>query len=417
MATDTADAPSLDRPHDAIGAVRARVEPGGPPPGYVGRHVCSVAYTHYRSDPRVRREAEALRWRGDHVTVLALHEAGSPLVDDVDGVTVIGLPVERHRSHDVGGYLTSYGRFFARAAAHLTRHPRRYAFVHVHSLPEAMVFAAFAPKLARRPVVLDVHDLSTEVYASRIGTVPAFVRWAERLSLRFADRVVTVHDDYRDRIIARGVRRDAVTVVLNTPDDRVFPLLEPVTPKRPPTLIYHGTIVERYGLGVAVRAMAEVRHRIPGVRLELIGGGDFRPELARLVAELELEESVHLSEGSLPVDAIPDLVRAADVGVVPFVDDPFTRAILPTKLLEYVRMGRPVIVSRNPVIERYFGDEDVYFVEPGDVSGVALAIEQINADPTEAAQRATRAQRFFDEHAWPSVRANFLALTDEVAPR
>jgi glycosyltransferase involved in cell wall biosynthesis len=379
--------------------------------------VCSVAYTHYRSDPRVRREAEALRWNGDDVTVLALREPGCASIADVEGVSVVGLPVDRHRGDGVQQYLVSYAHFFAHAARHLTRHPRAYDLIHVHSLPEAMVFAALAPKLVGRPVVLDVHDLSTEVFMSRRGSSPGPVRWAERLSLAFADRVVTVHDDYRQRITDRGVPPGKTAVVLNTPDDTLFPLLPAGVPHRPPTLIYHGTLVERYGLEVLLRALAGVRRRVAGVRLQLVGDGDFRPRVAQLAAELNLADAIDLSPGAVPVECIPPRIAAADVGVVPFIDDPFTRAILPTKLLEYVRMGKPVIVSRNPVVERYFTDDEVFFVKPGDVDAIVDAIERIVADPERAAQRAQRAQRFFDEHDWPAVRARFLSLVDEVLVR
>ena len=382
-----------------------------------GRRVCSVAYTHYRSDPRVRREAEALTEQGDSVTVLALRESGRPSVDLVDRVRVVGFPVERHRGDGLLGYATSYGRFFIRAAAHLTRRPRQYDLVHVHSLPEAMVFTALAPKLGGRPVLLDVHDLSTEVFASRHGSVPAAVRVAERLALGFADHIVTVHDDYRARITARGVEEGEITVVLNTPDDRRFPLRKPPVPRRPPTLIYHGTFVARYGLAVALQALATAHDRMPGVRLDLVGDGDFRPEIERLIVELDLSGCVELSPGVVPVDHIPARIEAADIGLVPFLDDTFTRSILPTKLLEYVRMGLPVIVSRNPVVERYFTDDQVFFVDPGDAGQVAAAIEAIADDPGAAARRAQEAQQFFVEDGWPVARKRFLAMIDELVGR
>jgi glycosyltransferase involved in cell wall biosynthesis len=382
-------------------------------PGH-DRHVCSVAYTHYRSDPRVRREAEALAARGDSVTVLALRERGRPAVDIVEGVRVVGFQIERHRGDSLLRYATGYGRFFARAAAHLTRRPHRYDLIHVHSLPEAMVFAALAPKLGGRPVLLDVHDLSTEVFASRRGRAPAPIRVAERLALGFADRVVTVHDDYRDRIADRGVDRRGISVVLNTPDDRRFPLREPTIPRLAPTLIYHGTFVARYGLSVAVHAVAALRDRVPGLKLALLGDGDLRPDIARLVVELGLAGCVEMSAGVVPIDDVPARIAAADIGIVPFLDDEFTRAILPTKLLEYVRMGIPVVVSRNPVIERYFTDDDVFFVEPGRVDDIVTAVEQIVADPEDAARRARRAQRFFADEGWPVARERFLAMVDEM---
>jgi glycosyltransferase involved in cell wall biosynthesis len=379
--------------------------------------ICSVAYTHYRSDPRVRREAEALAQRGDSVTVLALREQGRPHTEVVDGVRVIGFPISRHRGQGQARYVTSYAQFFGRVAAHLTRRPRSYDLIHVHSLPEAMVFAAVAPKFSGRSVLLDVHDLSTEVFASRYGSVPATVRVAERLALAFADRVVTVHDDYRERISERGVDRRDITVVLNSPDDRRFPLRQPTIPNRPPRLIYHGTFVARYGLAVALQALEVVRHRVPGVRLELIGDGDFRTEITRLIRELDLDGSVELSAGVLPVDEVAARIESADIGLVPFIDDTFTRSILPTKLLEYVRMGVPAIVSRNPVVERYFSDDDVFFVEPGNAADIVAAIERITDDPAGAARRARRAQRFFAVEGWPTARRRFLATVDEMIGR
>lgn len=382
-------------------------------PSVVERY-CAVAYTHYRSDPRVRREAEAMRDRGAHVTVIALGASGRATTDEVGGVTVIGLPVERYRGDGLRNYVRSYASFFTRAAVLLSRRPRLFDLIHVHSLPEAMVFAALVPKLAGCPVVLDVHDLSSEVMASRRGSAPRAVRFAERMSLRFADRVVTVHDQYRDKIVARGVRPASIQVVLNTPDDQLFPLLAPVAPARPPRLIHHGTLVERYGLQVALEAVAQVQRTVPGCELTIVGDGDDRPTIERRRTELGLDDIVQLSDGMVPIDEIPAMIRLADVGIVPFTDDPFTRSILPTKLIEYVRMGRPTIVSRNAVIESYFDDEQVYFVEPGNVGDIVAAIESIDADPAEAARRATNAQRFFDTEGWPMARERLWSLFDEV---
>lgn len=382
------------------------------PEGGPIRRYCAVAYTHYRSDPRVRREAEAVRDLGADVTVIALREEGRPQVDDVDGVRVVGQPGTRHRGDQLRGYARAYGDFFARATAHLTRRPRHWDLVHVHGLPEALAFAAIAPKLAGVPVILDVGDLSTEVVHSRIGSTPRTVAALERWALRFSDKVITVHEPYRDLVAERGVEAGSIVVVLNTPDDRRFPLLEPVVPADPPRLIHHGTLVKRYGLDVVLRAVAAARRDVPGIRLDVIGDGDYRPDLVRLIDELDLADTVDLSPGAIPLEQVPDRIRAAHIGVVPFLDDRFTRAILPTKLLEYVRMGRPAIVSRNPVIERYFDDDDVHFVEPGDVTAVVDAIVRIVADPHDAAKRATRAQRFFEREGWPVARERLCAALE-----
>jgi glycosyltransferase involved in cell wall biosynthesis len=382
------------------------------------RAVCSVAYTHYRSDPRVRREAEALADRGDNVTVVALQREGEPSEQQIGNVRVIGLPITRYRGNGARGYLMSYGAFFVRASAYLARHCRQYDVVHVHSIPEAMVFAAVIPDIAGASVVLDVHDLSSEAYASRFGRTPRPVAIAERLSLKYADAVVTVHDRYRQMIIERGVRPDKVTVVHNTPDERLFPMHAPSWPEGEGfRIVYHGALLRRYGLETAVRAVAELRDRIPGLTFEIYGDGDFRADLVLLIDELGLQGTVKLSEGAVPLDEIPQAVAGAHVGVVPFLPERFTETILPTKLLEYVRLGIPVVVARNPVIEGYFDEKAVHFVSPGAVDDLVKAIEAIHGDPHSAIAGAVRAQEFFDRYSWERDRRRLFEIMDEVAKR
>src|SRR5207244_10113657 len=90
------------------------------------RRICSVAYTHYLSDPRVRREMEALADRGDDVTVLALQREGEPAEQVFGGVRIVGLPVARYRGTGTRAYLKSYADFFWRAFKYLARHRRRF---------------------------------------------------------------------------------------------------------------------------------------------------------------------------------------------------------------------------------------------------------------------------------------------------
>jgi glycosyltransferase involved in cell wall biosynthesis len=384
------------------------------------RRICAVAYTDYASDPRVRREAEALAARGDEVTVLALRREDDPAEETISGVHVVHLPVRRYRGAGVKGYLKGYASFFLKAAGYLAKHARSFDLVHAHSMPEAIVFAGIIPRMLGRKALLDVHDLSTEAYQSRVGKPPAPIKWGERAALRYASHVVTVHERYREMIIERGVRPSKVSVVLNVPDDALFgPIRPPVKRARGSTLrlVHHGTWVRRYGLELAVRAVAEARKAIPDVRFDVYGDGDLRPELSKLVAELGVTDVVSLSPGPVPVDQIGNAIQGAHAGIVPNLPDPFTVNILPTKMLEYVRLGIPVIVSRNPVIEHYFSDDMVTFVPPGDLDALTRAIEGIAADPEAAADRADRAQRFFVEHSWSRYREEFCSLVDRMATR
>jgi hypothetical protein len=112
-----------------------------------------VVVSEYESDPRVRRQAEALAARGDEVTVVALSTPGRPAVDTLDGVRVVHLPTRKYRGGSVKAYLSLYGGFGARATAWLARRPRAFDLVQAHSMPEALVFAGAVQRLFRIPLL------------------------------------------------------------------------------------------------------------------------------------------------------------------------------------------------------------------------------------------------------------------------
>ncbi len=115
-------------------------------------------------------------------------------------------------------------------------------------------------------------------------------------------------------------------------------------------------------------------------------------------------KGVRIAPQPTPVEEIPARLAEADLGVVPTLRDDFTELLLPVKLLEYVHMGLPVVASRLPVIERYFGD-DVLLAEPGDAASIAAAIEGVRADPVAAADaRRARLQAAGEDRVAPAAR-------------
>ena len=76
-------------------------------------------------------------------------------------------PVRKYRGDSAKSYLSLYGGFFAYAAAWMARRPRAFDLVHSHTMPEALVFAAALQRMGRVPVLLDVHDLTERLFASK----------------------------------------------------------------------------------------------------------------------------------------------------------------------------------------------------------------------------------------------------------
>jgi glycosyltransferase involved in cell wall biosynthesis len=379
-----------------------------------------LTVSQYESDPRVRRQAEALVARGDQVTVLALHAEGRPAVDMVDGVQVVHLPTRKYRGDSARAYLSLYGGFAARAAAWFSRRPREFDLVQAHSMPEALVFAAMVPRIARVPVLLDVHDLSSQLFSSKFAehrAMMAVLKMSERASLRFATEVLTVHEPYA--VMLRQWTRRPVTVVMNCPDERLFgkPHWRNWDPAQDVVFSYHGLIAPRHGLPQAVRALADVRDELPGARLQVRGSGDGLDDLAVLVRELGLEGAVDLPTRLLALPEIVDALENVHIGLVPSQLDPWTDAVLPTKLLEYAALGIPVITFRNPVIERYFPSDSVTYVDPANPANLRTAMLDLARNPEKARAQADRATEVMGELGWDAQKRTYFEVVDRLVAR
>src|SRR5262249_27780149 len=152
---------------------------------------------------------------------------------------------------------------------------RSYEVIQVHNMPDFLVFAGLFQKLSGKPVVLDLHDLSVELFRSKWGTrsstlLEPLVRAVEKLSCSFADELITTSAGFKESLVRRGVREDKITLVLNTADSTIFSYqtnreFKAIT--RGVKLLYHGTVAERFGLLKAVEAVHLLQNLIPGTTL------------------------------------------------------------------------------------------------------------------------------------------------------
>ena len=375
-------------------------------------------------DPRVEREARALVLRGHSVDVICARAGLEPSREVIEGVTAHRLPIRRRRGAGFVAQLFEYALFTAWAAAKLMvldqRH--RYDVVQAHNVPDFLVAAALPARLRGARVVLDLHDLMPEFYASRFGgrmdSLPVqLVRLQERCSAVLADRIITVTRLWRDSLIRRGRDPHKVSVVMNLPDEELYVRREPRLGERGAvSVIYHGTLTHRYGVDLLVRALAEARERIP-LRATIHGRGEVTDDLRRLIGELGLADVVRLSTTRLPATELAEMIAEADIGVVPNRNDVFTDGILPTKLMEYAALGIPAVVARSSATTDYFDETMVRYVAPGDVAAMADAIVELAMDPAGRREMAVRAQSFTTSHPWSVEAARYVSLIEDLAAR
>ncbi len=389
-----------------------------------GLRVCMIHYSDFEVDSRIQRQARALAERGDRVDCVCLNDDREIAVGS--GKIVLHRAAAAKPRGGTRNYLDGNARFLAGAARKVTALDRqlRFDLVEVHNMPDALVFAALAPKLRGTPLVLNFHDTFPELFATLFGRSPGhplvrLIRAEERVSAAMADGHIFVTAEARDLLAARGVGAARTQVVMNTPDERVFGERRP--PQLPPAdgelrVVYHGGLADRFGVENLVRAVALLRERATPVVLDVFGAdAEAARELAATAAAL-VPEGVRIAPRPTPVEQIPDRLREAHLGVVPTLRDDFTELLLPVKLLEYVHMGLPVVASRLPVIESYFGD-DVLLAEPGDPSSIAAAIEGVRSEPRLAQERAERAAEKLAAIEWRRQRQGYLELVDDLVER
>lgn len=388
-----------------------------------------LTHSHYEEDPRVRREAEALAAAGHRVVVYALRLPGDAAGETLDGVEVRRLGVQRHQGAGLGTYLREYLSFFVRAGAALARAQRRDRFgvVHVHTLPDFLVFASAPVRLTGIPVILDLHEAMPEFFETRFrgGRSGAIGRRAlslqERAAIRFASAVITVNDALGERLRRLGVPADKLTILPNVPslarfDPGVYPP-RAFMADGALRLVYAGGLSPTYELDVALQALAALRTRRPDldIRLDLYGRDFAEVPLRDQAAALGLGDRVTF-HGRVPIAAVPAAIAAADAGLAPTRHTEMTDYSLSTKVFEYAAMGRPVVASRLPMVERTFGD-DVVTYAPGNSDAMAAAIEGLVDDPGAREARTARAQERVRSMAWEVESRRLIDLVARLTDR
>lgn len=377
-----------------------------------------IAYRVFTHDARLRRNAEALARRGDVVDVICLATNGHRYTGPVN---VIAFPALRYRGKSKLRYLLHYLHFFIQASAVTTRRSvsQGYDLAMAISMPDAVVFGCLGAKLRGSKVILDITDMMPELYRDRFGSRlwdlgAKLLGWQERISASAADRVLAVHELHRQRLEAAGIDPAKIRVVMNSPDPDVF---RPPLASRPPhddfILIYHGSLIQRLGIDTAIEAIDCVRHKIPNVRLWILGTGDYLAAAQQLVARLKLEQHV-IFHGFIPVDQISQYIANADVGLVPNHVNEATHFMLPMKLLEYAQLGVPVIAARLAAIEYYFGQDSVRYFESGNAHDLARAIEELYRRPEIGARLSCNSRQILEGISWDKQREGFYDALDSL---
>ncbi len=236
--------------------------------------------------------------------------------------------------------------------------------------------------------VIDVLDPSLVVYhcvddvAAQKGVDADSFREAEERFARRADLVLASAPALAERMRTLS---DHVLYAPNVADTGTFATALDPGPVDPdldalphPRLVFQGAIV---ATKLDVQLLARVAELRPEWSIVLVGprgAGDPTGDLS----PLDVAPNIHLI-GPRPADDLPQVLRGADVGLIPYAINDLTRSVFPMKVYEYLAAGLPVLATPLPALDGVAAIETV-----GSAEELVAAAERELAADSPAARRA-----------------------------
>jgi len=165
---------------------------------------------------------------------------------------------------------------------------------------------------------------------------------------------------------------------------------------------YHGGFIRIQGIEYIIEAAALLKNE--QITFQLVGSGELVPEMREIVSNLDLQETVLIvsGNGKVPIKEIVEYAQVADVCVGIFADSPKTKRVIPTKVFEYIALGKATISADTPVMREFFTDRlDVYLVPVRSPQALADAILELKRSKELRDKIAEKSHQLFKDQAKP----------------
>ncbi|GAA1848181.1 glycosyltransferase family 4 protein [Pseudonocardia alni subsp. carboxydivorans] len=365
--------------------------------GGLGRHVHALS-----------RELVAA---GHEVVVLSRAPTGTDAethptrTGTVDGVRVLRVaedPPELEFGTDLVAWTLAMGHAMLRHALTALLPGWRPDVVHAHDWLVAHPSIALADVLGV-PLVATVHATEAGRHSGWLpGPLNRQVHSTEWWLAQRADEVITCSGAMRTEVSAlHDLDPAAVHVVHNGIDPRRWRsrAAAPAHAGDGPRIVYFGRLEYEKGVQDLIAALPRIRRRHRGTRLLVAGSGTQQEMLAERAARHRVTRSVTFL-GHLPDGELTALLRGADAVVLPSRYEPFGIVAL-----EAAAVGATLVASTAGGLGELVHDGETGLgFAPGDVPGIADAVDRALADPAAARRRARAARaRLRTDFAWPVI--------------
>jgi glycosyltransferase involved in cell wall biosynthesis len=382
---------------------------------------------------RIEKQAKSLSREGHKVFLLCNNYGKFPTSRErIGDVEVIRLPPALPPSWRVFCKVLKFPIFANPLwVAHIFISSIRYKLdvIQVVDIPLSLA-VLWIGRLLRLPIVFDMwenYPAALEGWAkhnwrTRIFKNPSFARFVERFSVRRFDKVFVVVEEQLERLVTLGVSRKIISVVSNGYDEELF-IQGNISSSRTDQcgnfqLLYVGGVTVERGLQDVIPALKLLRDAGKSATLILAGDGEYMDELKELAISFEVVDCIKYL-GWVPFHQISELIRNADLCLVPHVNNECINSTIPNKLFQYLAMGKPVLVSNATPLKRVIQEFDCgYVFESGSSNSFAKQVKSAIESPNTRKRFAENAPRAIQEkYKWEICAKPLLEYYNSLRPK
>lgn len=394
------------------------------------KRICLIYYTIFDGSALLWREAKCFKDKGYSVDIICLRQNHKEKIfQKFDGLNLYCIQSRPAREKKAILYFLRLMFFILNTALFLTFSifTRRYQVVQVTAPPDFLVFSAIIPKLFGSKIILDIHDIGPELFRQKLhlgekSLLYKMLLVLEKKACQFSDHVITVTEQWREKLISRSLTELKSSVLLNVPDDNLFKRISYIDEnskhdergnRNSCNIYYHGSFEEHFGLDTLIEAMPAVKKNVPNVKLYLYGRGRQEAVLKDLVKKLDLNSSVSF-EGTVPFYELPIILKNADLGVVPTKNTFFSGDTISMKSLEYISLGIPIVISKTRAHAYYFDETMVKFFDPDNPSSLAESLICLCNDKSSRQMLSDNSQKFISKHGWAKAKERYYKSIEDL---
>lgn len=332
----------------------------------------------YPWDVRVEKICMTLKDNGHNVHIAARNLKGLNEEEEINGLHI-------HRLKSWGNnqlnYILSFPAFFSPFWGSLICNiikVNSIDIIIVRDLPMSIA-GIWAGKMYSVKVVLDMAEdyvamIKNEWSFNKIKVLnilvrnPYLAKFVEKYTLKQIDHVLVVVDEAKELLTNKGVSKDKITIVSNTPTKallKINPVMKNEILERIAehfSIIYTGGIQMSRGIQVVFDAIPQVIRDIPKILFVIVGSGYAEQFLKEYMFKKGIENYVFWA-GWVEHNRIAEYIRSSKIGIIPHFTTEHTNSTIPNKIFDYMGLGLQIIASDATPLKRVLINENcgLYF--------------------------------------------------------